>query len=252
MRAVSAAMTKRAAVIAVVVAAVMMSGRVAQANTETLRVYRLYSPSYGPHDHMESHNQYEAQQLGFYPEAAYLFYAHPYGAGGTPGPAHPVHRCLIWGWEHMTSLAANCEGAGYVEAQLGYALDNWAPGHTGLYRCRNAQARDEHFVSTDPGCEGRVPEGLLGYIRLDDSFQQAELQGAPDNECLGRCGLGCSWMPWEAWTSECRAHDECVRDNGQLACLGSFVDAAVSYVWAGVKTLVKTVTSFIKGIFSFW
>lgn len=231
--------------------ATLALGSVALATPETLRVFRLYSPTYGPHDHMESHDQYESAHLGFYAEAAYLFYANPQGAN-TPGPAHPIYRCLIWGWEHMDTGDPGCEGYGYVEATLGYALDGPAAGHVGLYRCRNDQARGEHFVSTDPGCEGRVTEHLLGYIRVDDTFTQTPLSGQNEDECLGRCGLGCSWMPWDAWTSECMAHDQCVANHGHLACLPQLIPAAISYVWAGAKSLVKTITNFVEDLFSWW
>jgi len=233
-----------------------LSGAVEASPPQTTTIYRLYSP-YNNHDHMNSVNSSEGSQWGYYPESSVGFYSQPYGGnGGTPAPSRPVYRCLVWGWDHMESLDPNCEG--WVnEGVLGYLLAAPYSGHSALYRCRNDQAKGEHFTSTDPGCEGRVTEGPLGYF-LANTFQgyaQASLNESPTRtDCMGRCGYGCNWMPWEAWTSACYDHDLCVRDKGLLhpECIVKMVPAAVSYVVAGVKQLVHSVVSFVKKIFKWF
>ena len=222
---------------------------------ETVRIYRLYQPG-GHNDHMSSHNQYEASSQGYYAESSTLFYSQPHGGnGGTPANARPIYRCYIWGWDHMTSTSSNCEGAGLNEGRLGYLLTSPRSGHAPLYRCR--QSTGEHFNSFDPNCEGSqyVTEYILGYARTDGNhfYHKATLSsGSGSNDCFGRCGLGCSWMPWEAWTSECYEHDQCVAQHGHLACLGVFADAAISYVEAGVKQLVKAVADIVSSIFDWF
>jgi hypothetical protein len=246
---------RKALVLAAAAAVVCsLAPRVAEAAPETIRIYRLYCGSCRG-DHMSSSDRYEAS-WGYYAESSMLYYAQAYGGNGdTPAPAHPVYRCYIWGWDHMDSLASNCEIGVGPEAVLGYLLDSWAPNHVGLYRCR--QGNGEHFNSTDAGCEGQYYDGFLGWAPADgfESYPQAALnQGGVSNDCLGRCGVGCGWMPWEAWTSECYAHDVCVQNHGYLApqCLVSFIPAAISYVWAGVKSLVHAVVDFVSSIFSWF
>ncbi len=221
---------------------------------ETARIYRLYRPANG--DHMSSTNKNEASYLGYYAESSTLYYTQPYGAGtGTPAYARPIYRCFIWGWDHMESTASNCEGAGTNESRLGYLLTSPRAGHAALYRCR--QPNGEHFNSFSSACEGSqyVTEYILGYARTDanQSYNVATLSsGAGSNECYGRCGLGCGWMPWEAWTSECLEHDQCVDQKGHLACIGGLFKAAVSYVEVGVKTLVKAVVDVISSVFDWF
>ncbi len=225
----------------------------AQANgPETVRIYRLYRPKNG--DHMSSTNQYEASNLGYYAESSTLFYSHAYGAGtGTPAPTRPIYRCYIWGWDHMTSTSSTCEGQGAPEFRLGYLLTSPRSGHAAFYRCRTS--RGEHFNSFSSTCEGQIREGILGYARTDANqyYHKATLSsGSGSNDCLGRCGLGCSWMPWEAYTPECLEHDQCVAAHGHMGCLGKFFVAAVSYVEAGVKSLFKAVADVVSSIFDWF
>ncbi len=227
----------------------------AKAAPETRRIYRLYSASLH-HDHMNSTNPNEGAQYGYSAESSVILYTQPYGgSGGTPAPTRPIYRCYIWGWDHMTSMNSTCEGAGTREATLGYVLTSPRSGHVAWYRCRVAGS-NEHFTSLSSTCEGQVVEGVLGYIRADGNqfyHQTVMNQNSVNNDCYGRCGWGCTWMPWEAWTDECAEHDRCVRDNGFFHCLdGRFLRAAVSYVEAGLKSLVKAVGSFLKHVFDWF
>ena len=242
--------------VAVLFAGLVWFGHQAKAAPETRRVYRLYSASLH-HDHMSSFSETEGSQWGYHAESSVLLYSQPYGgSGGTPAPTRPIYRCYIWGWDHMTTTSANCEGAsGTLESLLGYALTSPRSGHVAWYRCRIAGG-SEHFTSLSSNCEGHVVEGVLGYIRADGSqfyHQTVMNQGTVNNDCYGRCGWGCTWMPWEAWTDECAEHDRCVRDNGFFHCLdGRFLKAAVSYVEAGLKSLVKAVGNLVKHIFDWF
>ncbi|MGX7825893.1 S8 family peptidase [Actinokineospora sp. 24-640] len=81
----------------------------------------------------------------------------------APGAGtHPVYQCLVGGWDHMTSMAANCEGTTVVGV-IGYLLD--APASTAnhpILRCRVARTGN-HFDSPSANCEGQVVEGVIGY-----------------------------------------------------------------------------------------
>ncbi|MFD7659216.1 S8 family peptidase [Actinosynnema sp. NPDC059797] len=88
----------------------------------------------------------------------------PIGTVDTaPGPGtHPIYQCLVNGWDHMTSLAANCEGTTVVGV-IGHLLDAPASGaNHPIHRCRVA-GTGNHFDSTTANCEGQVVEGVLGY-----------------------------------------------------------------------------------------
>ncbi len=236
---------------AVTVLALFGLSSTAWATSETKEIFRRYNGK----DHLPTANPNEGNQYGYYTESSLLFYSTPYGgSGGTPAPTVAIYRCLVNGWDHMLSPDPNCEGR-TREGLMGYLLTGSRSGHVAIYRCRNDQQKGDHFWSTDPNCEGRVTEFRLGYGRLSNKqYNRTDLNsGAVNNDCLGRCGNGCSWMPWEAWTSACRRHDECVRDNGHLHCLdGRFLDAAISYVVAGVKSLIKSIGNAIKSFFDWF
>jgi hypothetical protein len=155
----------------------------------------------------------------------------------------------------MTTASANCEGAGINEGRLGYLLNSPRAGHAPLYRCRRSNG--EHFNSFSSNCEGSqyVTEHILGYARTDgnQSYNIATLSsGSGSDQCMGRCGLGCGWMPWEAWTPECLEHDQCVAQRGHLRCVGGFFEAAISYVEVGVRNLVKAVVDVVSSIFDWF
>lgn len=219
---------------------------------ETKEVFRKTTSS--SWDHLPTTNPNEGNQWGYYIESSLLFYSQSYTA---PQSARPIYRCLVNGWDHMLSTQSGCEGTA-KEGVIGYLLTSSRSGHVPVYRCRNDQNRGEHFWSTSSGCEGRVTEGLLGYaLPSNQVYTRTTMSNnsSQNNDCFGRCGLGCGWMPWEAWTPECRAHDQCVADhNGnQLPCLdGRFLAAAASYVWAGFKSLVKSIGHAIKSFFDWF
>ena len=76
-----------------------------------------------------------------------------------------LFECLveaIWPGPHnFLSFDVGCEG--YVNlGPVGYIYAESGPDTVALYRCAN-QAGLDHFVSTDPDCEGLVTEHLLGY-----------------------------------------------------------------------------------------
>lgn len=212
---------------------------------ETKELFRKYRPA--NHDHLPTLDPNEGNNLGYYIESALYIYTSPTLA---PGPSRPIYRCLVNGWDHMISLQSSCEGT-TSEGLLGYLLTSDAAGHVPVYRCRNDQANGDHFWSTASNCEGRVTEHLLGYALPSTTVGTETIlnSGTVNNDCLGRCGLGCGWMPWEAWTSSCRTHDECVRDNGHLACVGKLLPASISYVVAGAKSLFRSVMNKIKSVF---
>jgi hypothetical protein len=68
------------------------------------------------------------------------------------------------GVDHFyTADAAEAACCGYwIEAlNYFYIYDGNVAGTVGLYRCVIGW---DHFLSTDPSCEGTTVEGLLGYI----------------------------------------------------------------------------------------
>lgn len=87
-----------------------------------------------------------------------------YALGGTsmvPG-ANQLSRCYS-GHDHMDEINCGCPSPYHCEMNLGGLYPAPATGLHPLYRCR---AGSDHFDSTDPACEGKVTEFLLGY--LDD------------------------------------------------------------------------------------
>jgi len=77
----------------------------------------------------------------------------------------PILRCFKSGSavEDFPTRDRNCEGMGTLHSVLGYSFEANHVGAQPFYRCRYNQ---DHFVSWDPGCEGRVNEGLLGYATV--------------------------------------------------------------------------------------
>ncbi len=219
----------------------------AHAQGVTREIFRLYNPS--NHDHMSSTNQYEASPY-YHAESSMFFYVTGSATTGTPCNARPIYRCRV-GYDHMESPASNCEGYPN-EGVLGYLCTSATSGHQALYRCRT-YGGGEHFNSTNSGCEGHIREFTLGYGKPGYSYHantMADTSGTGD--CMGRCGLGCSWMPWESYTSACYEHDLCVQQHGHLACLPSLFKATVSYVLDGAVQLIKSVAHAIKSIFDWF
>ncbi len=65
------------------------------------------------------------------------------------------------GGHNLLSPDVHCEGLQTL-GPVGYIHDAPAAGTVPLYRCRVGAGTD-HFVSTDPGCEGQTHESLLGH-----------------------------------------------------------------------------------------
>jgi len=120
-----------------------------------------------------------------------------YDAPPVAEESQPVHRCLQPGVDHFASLNADCEGT-RPEGNLGHLrtygdalvqYDNattgtsWvtpgavAPGYRavrtlgflvrvgggGLVAVHGCRAGEDHFLSTDAGCEGRTGVGRYGF-----------------------------------------------------------------------------------------
>jgi subtilisin family serine protease len=87
--------------------------------------------------------------------------------GGQPGGRTAIHRLYNGGNnDHMYGVDPwEAQHLGYyLEAQNYFWLENNpSPNHTPLYRCYTWWNGD-HFLSTDPGCEGSTNEGQLGHI----------------------------------------------------------------------------------------
>jgi hypothetical protein len=72
-----------------------------------------------------------------------------------------LYECLV-GSHNMLSTSVNCENQ-HPMGPVGYIYETKQSGTVALHRCRIGAGSD-HFVSTDPGCEGQKFEQLLGYV----------------------------------------------------------------------------------------
>ena len=77
-----------------------------------------------------------------------------------------LFECLvesIWPGPHnFLAFDVNCEGQINL-GPVGYIYDEAVTGSVPLYRCASSSGLD-HFISTDPDCEGQVTEQLLGHV----------------------------------------------------------------------------------------
>ena len=71
-----------------------------------------------------------------------------------------LFECEVAGHNFLTD-AASCEDQQPM-GPVGYIHTTEQPDTVPLYRCRVGDGSD-HFVSTDPACEGHTMERLLGY-----------------------------------------------------------------------------------------
>ena len=67
-----------------------------------------------------------------------------------------------WSMGYFVSLDSGCEGARMLGTN-GYAYSQQVTGLNlvAVYRCSTIH---DHFVSTDPKCEGQSNQGRLGYV----------------------------------------------------------------------------------------
>jgi hypothetical protein len=93
--------------------------------------------------------------LGFSAEQRWRLLRDP-----EPG-ALPLFECKA-GDHNLLTRDAGCEGLVPL-GPVGYLWDAPAAGRAPLHRCYVPSSGD-HFVSSDPGCEGQRAEQLLGYV----------------------------------------------------------------------------------------
>jgi hypothetical protein len=98
------------------------------------------------------------REPGYYPTRTWLL-----EAGERPG-TKPLYSCRNGAVDQFVALQADCGGFNVLQT-LGwiYTSPPVAPS-VALYRCHVA-GLDDHYVSTDPGCENTAAaqEGLIGY-----------------------------------------------------------------------------------------
>jgi Family of unknown function (DUF5722) len=72
-----------------------------------------------------------------------------------------LYECQI-GQHNMVSNSVGCEGLHTNLGPVGYIHNNPGSGLVTLYRCHMSTPFD-HFISTDPSCEGQFIDYVLGY-----------------------------------------------------------------------------------------
>jgi len=98
---------------------------------------------------------------------------------GSSGPSTVDVSRYVSGRDHLTSTTG--APGGYTrEGSLGLAYTTQVAGTHPLYRCR---VNTDYFTSYDPGCEGRVALGVLGYF-LDAA--SGTLPSGPLYRCVVR------------------------------------------------------------------
>lgn len=80
----------------------------------------------------------------------------------------PLYGCLVAGSnDHFVSLSSTCEGRVRLGVD-GYLFSGWQlfVPTVQIYRCyRVVNGHGDHWVSTDPHCEGYTTDFSLGYLR---------------------------------------------------------------------------------------
>jgi len=72
-----------------------------------------------------------------------------------------LYECQVQ-QHNMISIAVGCEGSYSNMGPVGYIYNSPGTGLVPLYRCHINSPLD-HFISTDPSCEGQSVDYLLGY-----------------------------------------------------------------------------------------
>lgn len=75
-----------------------------------------------------------------------------------------VYECRVGGpnGDHtLISTSANCENQ-FNMGPMGYVYKTQVAGTSPIYRCYIATTGD-HFISSDPNCEGQKEGSLIGY-----------------------------------------------------------------------------------------
>ena len=222
---------------------------------EMLKVYRKFKA--GTSDHLPTTNPNEGAASGYVLEGEAWLYSRAYGSNGnTPAATNRVRRCYSGGssGRHYGNVAA-CLSGDIDEGTLGYALQSPRTGHVKLMQCKVASQTKHYFMSFDPNCEGQQVEGNFGYVIQSSTPPEAILSSGASSQCMGRCGMGCDgWMPASLagkniYTDQCLAHDQCVQNNGLLACMnGTFVAAAISYSVMENFLIVRAIGNALKSL----
>lgn len=85
----------------------------------------------------------------------------------------PLYDCYIEGWgDHMPSPLSDCEGARYLR-RMGWISTVPFSDSALSYRCWDT-AQNNHFISTDPNCEGKTMDWSLGYLALQPDIPENE------------------------------------------------------------------------------
>jgi hypothetical protein len=159
--------------------------------TNDTSTWNLFQVTWTPYPTSMAFNRYFANPYhwvttGFTPSG--------YGYEGTLGylsvipqsGTRALYSCEASGHQFV-SLESGCEGQSPILGLAGYI---YYPQPTGistnaLYRCRAVSGTIvDHFVSLDPGCEGRVYEGLLGYASTQQ-ITGVNLQWGAQDPALG-------------------------------------------------------------------
>ncbi|HEY3357291.1 MAG TPA: hypothetical protein VGQ83_28835 [Polyangia bacterium] len=225
---------------------------------ELEKVYLSYNGSTGDYGY-----EWCTSKAGYNAAAEVSVYRGAYNnAIGTPWGAHPIYQCTrsvyfngYWKTDDYASTSPYCQGGTYTGQAMGYLLDGPSDpgGNYMLYLCyipTQVQAGGgtwwEFRVSTS--CPGGYVYEYLGYARQNAAVSEGTVAGNTCDaaHCYGECGADCDGVFGKHYvTDACYAHDKCVCENGgniwAIQCMGDFVLAAISYVWAAATELIESI-----------
>lgn len=157
----------------------------------------------------------------------------------------PVYLCQLTGTnkKYLTDVAGCTPGT--LVGYAGYTNQSFTPPGTRRV-CLSATTWPPVAI---PNCvhEALGPSLATVVKRTTLLFGQAG-----NNQCTGRCGIGCTWMPYEASTPECLAHDQCLANSSTAnpVCWGPLFDAAaLSYIFA-IDPVYNKASNFVESILS--